>query len=286
MLHNRALQNCPSGTCIRPSTIGTSDKIVKFCQLKCKEVGVSCIFTSIRQKVLGVESDLQKFHLFISHVDRSGSRSGSAFAIQPQLRVGFPSTTFPMNAFSHGSSESGIRLGSPCYDAFAKRSFCQIPIAVTNKNDHVAGRSGGNNSSTKVFNKHWKQAKSMAAHRQNFEGGPQALGKSGSTSNLSALKDNVLVTSRDHLVWDGKKDVNLGVAGSHVGDTDEAPNAKGERKQKSRSKKSNSQSSDAIASSRAANQQKVSKNLSQERKPNVTNNNQSPLASAVSNLCV
>ncbi|KAL7244393.1 hypothetical protein ACSBR1_016607 [Camellia fascicularis] len=176
---------------------------------------------------------------------------GSTWALtsQPQLKVGHSNTMTPSNIFD--------------------------------------GRSSGKTSPFKVFNKRWKRAKSLAAHKRNVEGGAQvaasneALGMNASSSTKTPLKDTDVVNSRKKLVGDVTVDVSLGpsVSSSHVNNNNKVSKPKGKQNQQSRSKKNKEQCSGANAASDAAAEPGGSKRVSQANKSNTSKKNQSSPAS-------
>ncbi|KAA8520995.1 hypothetical protein F0562_011668 [Nyssa sinensis] len=278
------LQNYP-GTHLQCSPFGNGDTYKTRCQLKFRKVKVSCMIKANQPKVLKIKSE-QNIWIVRSLAD--GSRC--AITIQPQLKVGISSTSTPSNIFSSGSLGGAIRLSSPYHEAFAKRYFSQIPRAVMNKNGNVSdrdGRGGGDKKAFKVFNKNWKQVKTLAIHAKNVKSevqvaaSNQGLRKGASNSKGSALKDVDMANSRDQPVVKGKKDINLGssIFSSSGSSNNQVSTAKGKLKQQSRSKKSNKQSSGAIAASDVAAQPKDSKIASRAKRPSTTKNNQPPPAS-------
>uniref|UniRef100_A0A5B6Z8L9 DNA topoisomerase n=2 Tax=Davidia involucrata TaxID=16924 RepID=A0A5B6Z8L9_DAVIN len=283
-LQNRVLQNYPAMH-LQCSPFGNGGGYEKCSQFKFRKVKVSCIVKANQPKGLRLKSE-RDIHICRSLAD--GSRC--AITIQAQLEVGFHNTSRPVTIFSCGLLGDGIKLSSPYYEAFAKRSFSQIPRAVMNKIDNVGvrdGRAGGNTPAFKVFNKHWKRSKTLAAHRRNVEGEVQAaafnqeLGKNASNTKVSAFKDVDMVNSREQPVGDNKKDVNFGssVSSSPVSNNNQVSKAAGKLKQQSRSKKNSQKSSGTNAASDATAQPKVCKMVSQAKRPSTTKNNQSPPAS-------
>ncbi|XP_059662989.1 uncharacterized protein LOC132308787 isoform X2 [Cornus florida] len=159
------LQNFPA-TGLRCSSFGTGATDEKYSKLKFKKVKISCIIKANQPNVLRLKSE-RNTHIFGSVADESRC----AITVQPQLRVGLCTTGIPRNIFGCGSLGGGIRLSSPYYEAFARRSFSKIPKAVMNKNGNSGvtdGRTGGNTLS-KIFNKNWKQAKGSAVQRKNVK---------------------------------------------------------------------------------------------------------------------
>ncbi|KAA8528204.1 hypothetical protein F0562_035545 [Nyssa sinensis] len=276
------------------SSLRYGDAYEKCSELKFRRVKVSCIIKTTQPKGLRLKSE-RDIHMFRSLAD--GSRC--ALTIQAQLRVGLHNTGRPVNFFSCGLLGDGIRLSSPNYEAFAKRSFSQIPRAVMNKNDNAGvrgGRAGGNMSAFKVFNKHWKLSKTLAAHGRNVKGEVQSaafnqeLGKNASNTRISAFKDVDMVSSREQPVGDGKKDVNLGssVSSSPVSNNNQVSKAEGKLKQQSGSKKSNKKSNKKSpgtgATSDVVAQPKDPKIIPQTKRHDTTKNSQSLPASETNSI--
>lgn len=261
-LQNRALQSC-KGTHFRYSPLARFDKFSNFSSLRLKNDRVSCILTADHPKL----KSKRIYHPFGSHVN--GSRS--ILNVQPQLKVGFHNLSTCISIFSNKSSHGG----GPYRHAFAKRSFSHVPKAVTSKNSDLGSRderSGENISSFKVFNKHWKHAKSLPQGNY-FKGGVgaamtnQTMGEGASNSKISAIEKVDTVASRDQLVEGVKKN---------------ASKNKGKLKQQSGSLRSPKQFSDANATSSGAVQPKVSKRVSRAKKADIPKNNQSSLDLEVS----
>ncbi|CAL5402335.1 hypothetical protein CsSME_00025706 [Camellia sinensis var. sinensis] len=276
-LQNRALQNY-NCSYLQNSSFCIGDKYEKCFQLRFRKIRVSCMINANQPRVIRLVSE-RNFHTFGSFVD------GSTWALtsQPQLKVGHSNTMMPSNIFGYG-------LRSPYSGAYIKRPFSHIPKAITNKNDNVGvkdGRSSGKTSPLKVFNKHWKRAKSLAAHKRNVEGGAQvaasneALGMNASSSTKTPLKDTDVVNSRKKLVGDVTVDASLGpsVSSSHVNNNNKVSKPKGKQNQQSRSKKNKEQCSGANAASDAAAEPGASKRVSQANKSNTSKKNQSSPAS-------
>ncbi|GFZ04206.1 oxidative stress 3 [Actinidia rufa] len=144
-------------------------------------------------------------HSFSSFFD------GSMLSL-PQLKVGHSNTVLPLNVF-------GYRLRPPYYGAYGKRPYSQIPRAIVNENSngHVKdGIKNGKTSAFELFNKHWKQAKLLAAQKRKNKGGvrvaasKQALGANAASAINSPFKDTGIVNSREQLLGDGLEDVSLG----------------------------------------------------------------------------
>ncbi|KAF5947055.1 hypothetical protein HYC85_017283 [Camellia sinensis] len=277
VLQNRALQNY-NCSYLQNSSFCIGDKYEKCFQLRFRKIRVSCMINANQPRVIRLVSE-RNFHTFGSFVD------GSTWALtsQPQLKVGHSNTMMPSNIFGYG-------LRSPYSGAYIKGPFSHIPKAITNKNDNVGvkdGRSSGKTSPLKVFNKHWKRAKSLAAHKRNVEGGAQvaasneALGMNASSSTKTPLKDTDVVNSRKKLVGDVTVDASLGpsVSSSHVNNNNKVSKPKGKQNQQSRSKKNKEQCSGANAASDAAAEPGASKRVSQANKSNTSKKNQSSPAS-------
>lgn len=163
----------------------------------------------------------------------------------------------------------GYGLRSPYCVDYAKRRFSHVPRAVTDKNDKVGFSDERNNEKTsavKVFNKHWKRAKSFAAHKRN-----EAQRKNASNSTDTQLEGTDMVNSREQLVGNGVEDASSGpsVSNSHVGNKNKLSEDKGKHKQQSRSKKSKGQSHGTNAAIDAPTKPEGSEKVSQAKIPNM-----------------
>ncbi|XP_058180832.1 uncharacterized protein LOC131299224 isoform X2 [Rhododendron vialii] len=234
-------------------------------KLKFKQLGVSCAIKDNQLRVLRPTS-VQNFLTFRSlGVDESKR----ALTSQPQINVvGYSSSVVPSGMFGYG-------MRSPYCVDYAKRHFSHVPRAVTDKNDKVGFSDGRNNEKTsavKVFNKHWKQAKSFGAHKRN-----EAQRKNASNSTDTQLKGTDMVNSREQIMGNGVEDASLGpsVSNSHVGNKNKLSEDKGKHKQQSRSKKSKGQSCGTNAAIDAATKPEGSEKVSQAKIPNTTAKNQS-----------
>ena len=262
---------------LRSSALCIGDRYDKCFNVKFIKLRTSCVIKDNQRRVFSLVSE-KKCHSFSSFFD------GSMLSL-PQLKVGHSNTVLPLNGF-------GYRLRSPYYGAYAKRPYSQIPRAIVNENSngHVKdGIKNGKTSEFELFNKHWKQAKLLAAQKRNNKGGvrvavsKQELGTNVADAVNSPFKDIGMVKSTEQLVGDGIEDASLGpsVSSSHAGDKNKGSKAKGKQKLRPRNKKSNEQCLGNIAASDAAAQPGGSERVSQAIKSNTTKKNQSLPASKV-----
>ncbi|XP_057459985.1 LOW QUALITY PROTEIN: uncharacterized protein LOC130750403 [Actinidia eriantha] len=278
MLQNRVMQNY-NCSYLRSSALCIGDKYDKCFNVKFIKLRTSCVIKDNQPRAFRLVFG-KNCHSFSSFFD------GSMLSL-PQLKVGHSNTVLPLNVF-------GYRLRPPYYGAYAKRPYSQIPRAIVNENGngHVKdGIKNGKTSAFELFNKHWKQAKLLAAQKRKNKGGvrvaasKQALGANAANAINSPFIDTGIVNSREQLLGDGTEDVSLGpsVSSSHVGDKTKGSKAKGKPKQQSRNKKSKEQCSGTIAASDAAAQPGGSERVSQAIKSNATKNIQSLPAAKTNN---
>ncbi|XP_024990919.1 uncharacterized protein LOC112525162 isoform X2 [Cynara cardunculus var. scolymus] len=179
--------------------------------------------------------------------------SYSAFPFQPLLRSGSADYMEPMN---YGIINGGFGFFAPYKGAF---TFSQVPRAVTSKNIACDGEKRGKSKSFLAFNKHWKQSKTLT-HKKPLEFG----GRTYLKSSINALENHDSIASRDPLLEDGKKEMNV-VVPPLTNKEDQLSKAKVKKKQQTKIKKVKEKSTVASeepapqASSRKVSQSKKSK---------------------------
>lgn len=245
----------------------------KYFKLKFRQLGVSCIIKDNQPRVLRLAS-VQNFHPVRS---LGVNESKRAFTSQSVIKGGYSNIVVPLDSFCYES-----RL--PYCVAYAKRPFCNIPRAITDKNDSAGvgdERSNEKTSAVKVFNKHWKRAKSLAAPKRN-----EAQQKNASNSVNSQLKGTDMVKSGEQLAVNGVEGASTGpsVSNSLVGNENKLSEDKAKRKHKSRSKKNKGQSFGTNAAADSATKAEGSEKVSQAKIPSTANKNQSLPATEVGNF--
>ncbi|XP_052173072.1 uncharacterized protein LOC127788620 isoform X2 [Diospyros lotus] len=244
------------------STLSIGNKSAMSFQLKFRKTMVSCVVKANQPRVFTLICQ-RNFHSFRSFVD--GYRWASIS--WPGLKVGY-SCDRPLDVWG-----SGFR--SPYTCAYTKRPFSQIPRAIMNKVNNIGDGDGSNcgrTSASKLSNKHWIRAKSLAAHKRNGEvkvrvaASKQVQGMNASKSTNSPPVDKDAVHSSEQVLGNGS---------SPVGNSKKVNKAKGKQNKQSGNKKSKEKASGSTAVSDAAAQPEGSGKDPQAKKSSMTKKKQS-----------